>query len=65
MRSVWGIPQSLGIITTFKYISSRQHKKLKTNDHQSFFIYRDALEENHANLDDLEIKIEKANSLLY
>ena len=30
-----------------------------------FFVYRDALEENHANLDDLEIKIEKATRLLY
>ena len=43
-------------------IKTTQKKK---NDHQSFFVYRDALEENHANLDDLEIKIEKATRLLY
>ena len=64
MKSVWGIPQSLGIITTFKYISLRQHKKKKMTTNL-FFVYRDALEENHANLDDLEIKIEKATRLLY
>ena len=38
MKSVWGIPQSLGIITTFKYISLRQHKKKKMTTNLFLFI---------------------------
>lgn len=55
MKNAWGIHQSSGIL----FITQSSEK-------QSYFLYfiRDALEENHASLDDLEGKLDKASQVL-